>query len=188
MSLTSIIRLNFSGSPATVLFAVAPIIINTVNRCIKFAMFFYVNYVVFIHIFLKFLKRLPRALYSTTTVVFEAIPFFIRAPLFDTSKNSVYPLWCTTRSKTVCASERPCDFIMETTARLRVGNFQIVPSDNNFFSACTYTVPKRNLFIMCPMKRFYSQSAHFFSCSILKIVRMFHKYSISQNDVRVTTL
>src|SRR3990167_632815 len=77
------------GSPFAVLSVVVPIIIYPFNGGVFFAKFFHMGFIRLIHILSEALKICPKALYSSSSIMFIRTLFNRIATIFYTSKNLI---------------------------------------------------------------------------------------------------
>ena len=136
---SSIMSLYFPSRPSAILMTIIAIYINAVNCSIFYAKLFYVSLVRFIHIFLKFLKGLPLAFYSSSTVIFE---LFIMRVITAIQNMRVFNIKSGI-SHSVFEKVFSGNSGSAATTGFSMTILQVMGFYQNFLSALTKTLPNR---------------------------------------------
>ncbi len=122
---SSIPSLLFFSRPTAITFGVLSIIINSVQSCIRYSMFFYVRKIRFIHIGFEICKRFPRAFNTASTILRVIGAFRVVASSKNISINSTksrsFQSMFSVHTRKIASRLRQLAILI--TSRNLVGNF-----------------------------------------------------------------
>lgn len=137
-TLSPIICLFLPSCPPAVRFAVRPIVIDALNRCVFLSKLQSMHAIRGVHIVSKCFKRLPKAFYSATTIALEICAIWLITALQNTSVRFVKLVVLGPSMGRICFA---CDLFLQATARMGVSLSKAISPHNYFVTAVTNAQP-----------------------------------------------
>lgn len=166
-SFSFIISLNFPSGPTAVFSRIVPVSIFAVNGGVFLSIQRHMRDIRPIHIKLKFIKRFPKILYSSTTIILKRLMIWFITSTENLSPNIVKSL----SIHSMFSSRFLESFYPRTTTRHCMSTFQVVAQHINFSPTDTLTFPQR-ISVTISHKALYSEKTKLLISYILGLIHI----------------
>ncbi len=162
----------FPSRPFAIRKSVMKIVVNSVNSGICFSKKLAVNFVRFIHILLKFFKRLPKILYSSTSIILKRFMFWFSASANNLSIDVIKSI----SIHSVFGGSFSQGIGSRTSTRSSMSVLEVV-SPSSYISTTFTRTQKNTTSFFSGYKTFYRKFIKFLSNQVLKFT---HASSLSR--------